>query len=343
MTSRHVRRHAVEPRSTPMIPSRRGRPRPGCVTAVHLPTSGTDCGLDALIESGLRFPRATTTRCSRRSIAAGGRPEPGHKNGLGAALGDARVDGVVTNLVLLRASRTLPDFGPACLQPRDSGRFTGPTADRVLEPGALTTVQDWFGRAPRVLAGRRVRRAAPWTRYRSGGQPRPRTPRALPRWECTAAGHEPEVPHDLSPFALCWASSAASRDGHPCPGGTGPPSLPGRFSADRRYRRPGAGATQLPGRARGFDVPSYLGSRVNVQRLAISAGTGARPSPPATSLRALDGRVQPFPLRHRPGAGPRSCRLGDRVHRGTRTQPEFFTRADKSTSCTPPPKKRQKH
>src|SRR5580693_6757775 len=79
-------------------------------------------------------------------IAVGGDREQA-LNKLGAALEDARVEGVVTNLGLLRAAVVLPDFRSALhsTSTRDGGTDPEPRID-VLEPGALTTVQDWPGR-----------------------------------------------------------------------------------------------------------------------------------------------------------------------------------------------------
>ena len=57
------------------------------------------------------------------------------------------VDGVVTNLGLLRAALALPDFRSAAHSTSTLSRLADPEPRiEVLEPGAMTTVQDWPGR-----------------------------------------------------------------------------------------------------------------------------------------------------------------------------------------------------
>ena len=146
MASRHVPRgHAVEARVYAEDPNHGGRPSPGLVTAVTWPSAGPGVRVDAWIEAGLEVSPSYDPMLGKVIAVAADREAA--LNGLGAALEEARVDGVVTNLGLLRAAVELPDFRSA----RHSTSTLDGLADpepriEVLEPGALTTVQDWPGR-----------------------------------------------------------------------------------------------------------------------------------------------------------------------------------------------------
>ena len=146
MAARHAPRgHAVEARVYAEDPSHGGRPSPGLVTAVSWPPARADLRIDAWIESGLEVP-PTTTRCSRRSSRSA---PTASKPCAGSARRsrETRVDGVVTNLGLLRAALALPDFRSAAHSTATLNGLADPEPRiEVIEPGALTTAQDWPGR-----------------------------------------------------------------------------------------------------------------------------------------------------------------------------------------------------
>ena len=101
--------------------------------------------VDAWIEAGLEVSPSYDPLLAKVIAAAGDREQA--LDGLGAALQDVRVDGVTTNLGLLRAALALPDFRSAEHSTSTLNGVTDPEPRiEVLVPGALTTVQDWPGR-----------------------------------------------------------------------------------------------------------------------------------------------------------------------------------------------------
>src|SRR6185437_4030286 len=141
----------VEARVYAEDPNHGGRPSPGLITAVSWPPRATGAGaaagirVDAWIEAGVEVSPSYDPLLAKVIAVADDREQA--LDSLGAALKDVRVDGVVTNLGLLRAALALPDLRSAAHSTSTlDGRTDPEPRIEVMEPGAMTTVQDWPGR-----------------------------------------------------------------------------------------------------------------------------------------------------------------------------------------------------
>ena len=144
LASRHVARgHAVEARVYAEDPGRGGAPSPGLVTSVTFPDAPVR--VDAWIEAGLEVSPHYDPMVAK--IIARGADRDAALAALAGALAVTRVDGVATNLGLLRAVAARPDVRAVAhsTSTLDGVADPEPRID-VLAPGTLTTVQDWPGR-----------------------------------------------------------------------------------------------------------------------------------------------------------------------------------------------------
>ena len=125
-------------------PARGFRPAPGLVTGLALPTAD-DVRVDGWLEAGTTVPASFDPLVAK--ILTAGEDRETARLRLAAALEETRVDGVVTNLDLLRATLALPEFVEA-------RQHTGSIAAvqlhartlEVLAAGTQTSVQDVEGR-----------------------------------------------------------------------------------------------------------------------------------------------------------------------------------------------------
>ena len=356
MASRHVPRgHAVEARLYAEDPNHGGRPSPGLVTAVTWPPpvaaaggpaapQRVDCAIDqarawsiaqstspgvrvdAWIEAGMEVSPSYDPLLGK-VIAVGGDREQA-LNKLGAALADARVDGVVTNLGLLRAAIALPDFRSAMHSTSTLDGVTDPEPRiEVREPGALTTVQDWPGRLGYWQVG--VPPSGPMDEVSlREANLAVGNAEGAPALECTATGPSLKFSHDTV-VCLGGAVAVASLDGsggRPVPWWE-PFTVPaGATLAIGPIGGPGL-RCYLAVRG-GFDVPSYLGS-ASTFTLGRFGGHGGRALAAGDVLRAravsADAGVSAeTPLDRRP-AIVSDWEIG--VTEGPHAAPEFFTRA----------------
>ncbi len=348
MASRHVPRgHAVEARVYAEDPNHGGRPSPGLVTAVSWPVSGSagspaDVRVDAWLEAGLEVSPSYDPMLGKVIAAGGDRGQALSR--LGAALGHTRVDGVATNLGLLRAALALPDFQSATHSTSTLDGLTDPEPRiEVLEPGALTTVQDWPGRLGYWQVG--VPPSGPMDEVSlREANLAIGNPEGAPALECTATGPSLKFSHDTV-VCLAGAVSAASLDGGGVPrdaGGLAGPGGAGRLPVAwwEPFTVP-AGATLTIGAIGGpglrsylavrggFDVPPYLGS-ASTFTLGRFGGHGGRALAAGDVLRARRDVVpaaasSPVPPHRRP-AIVSDWEIG--VTEGPHAAPEFFTRAD---------------
>jgi urea carboxylase len=343
MAAHHAPRgHAVEARVYAEDPSHGGRPSPGLVTAVTWPR---DAGIrvDAWIEAGLEVSPSYDPMLAK--VIAAGRDRERALDRLAAALGETRVDGVVTNLGLLRAALAQPDFRAAVHSTTTLNAVTDPEPRiEVLEPGALTTVQDWPGRLGYWQVG--VPPSGPMDEVSlREANLAVGNAEGAPALECTATGPSLKFSHDTL-VCLGGAVAAATLDvpgdpqapraadgpGGPA-GGDGPGARPVPWWEP--FTVP-AGATLAIGAIGGpglrcyvavrggFDVPSYLGSAstFTLGRFgghggrALAAGDVLRPGrdvPPAaapsaamsaTTGPATTGPATTGPATTRPGPVP---------------------------------------
>jgi urea carboxylase len=275
---------------------------------------------------------------------------------LDGALRQTRVDGVTTNLGLLRAVAGRADVRAAehSTSTLDGVRDPEPRIE-VLEAGALTTVQDWPGRLGYWQVG--VPPSGPMDEVSlREANLAVGNPEGAPALESTAAGPSLRFSHDTV-VCLAGAISAAVLFA------AGPPGSIARTTTIEAVESandpdPGLAGTRVPWwtpftvpagavlelgpipgpglRAYlavqgGFDVPEYLGSAstFTLGRFGGHAGRALRSGDvlrPAPSARAHVGH--PVPPERRP-AIVSDWEIG--VTEGPHAAPEFFTRGDIDT------------
>jgi len=323
MATHHAPRgHAVEARVYAEDPSHGGRPSPGLVTAVTWPPDQLGLRIDAWIEAGLEVSPSYDPMLAK--VIALGRDREQAIDHLGAALGQTRVDGVVTNLGLLRAALTQPDFRSAVHSTATLNAVTDPEPRiEVLEPGAMTTVQDWPGRLGYWQVG--VPPSGPMDEVSlREANLAVGNPEGAPALECTATGPALKFSHDTL-VCLGGAVATALLDGRRVPWWT-PFTVPaGAALSIGPIGGPGL-RCYLAVRG-GFDVPSYLGS-ASTFTLGRFGGHGGRALVAGDILRARDvplpATPAPTPPERRP-AIVSDWEIG--VTEGPHAAPEFFTRA----------------
>ncbi|WP_406166849.1 5-oxoprolinase/urea amidolyase family protein [Streptomyces sp. NBC_00996] len=136
------RGHAVEARVYAEDPSREHRPSAGLLTRVEFPGG---VRVDGWVETGTEVTTSYDPMLAK-VIAYG--PDRAHAlERLDEALARTRVDGIETNLGLVRAALAEESFRAATHSTVTLAGITDPTARiEVVAGGTLTTVQDWPGR-----------------------------------------------------------------------------------------------------------------------------------------------------------------------------------------------------
>ncbi len=136
------RGHAVEARLYAEDPSRDHRPSSGLLTRVEFPSG---VRVDGWVETGTEVTTSYDPMLAK-IIAYG--PDRRHAlERLDEALARTRVDGIETNLGLVRAALAHPDVLAATHSTATLCGVTDPTPRiEVVSGGTLTTVQDWPGR-----------------------------------------------------------------------------------------------------------------------------------------------------------------------------------------------------
>ncbi|TVZ06381.1 urea carboxylase [Trebonia kvetii] len=335
MAARHAPRgHAVEARVYAEDPNHGGRPSPGLVTSVSWPAraadllaaadavAATDVRVDAWIEAGLEVSPSYDPLLAKVIAAAGDREQALDR--LGVALAETRVDGVVTNLGLLRAALALPEFRSAVHSTSTLNEVTDPEPRiEVLAPGAMTTVQDWPGRLGYWQVG--VPPSGPMDEVSlREANLAVGNPEGAPALECAVTGPALKFSHDTI-VCLGGAVSTASLDGRGVPWWE-PFTVPAGATLS-------IGAIGGPGLRcylavrGGFDVPSYLGS-ASTFTLGRFGGHAGRALAAGDVLRAGDDShaATPAPTpQHRRPAIVADWEIG--VTEGPHAAPEFFTRA----------------
>ncbi|WP_406214620.1 5-oxoprolinase/urea amidolyase family protein [Streptomyces canus] len=134
--------HAVEARIYAEDPSREHRPSAGLLTRVEFPTG---VRVDGWVETGTEVTTSYDPMLAK-IIAYG--PDRAHAlRRLDEALERTRVDGIETNLGLVRAALADPRLARATHSTATLSQVQDPTPRiEVIAAGTLTTVQDWPGR-----------------------------------------------------------------------------------------------------------------------------------------------------------------------------------------------------
>ncbi|MGW3849979.1 5-oxoprolinase/urea amidolyase family protein [Streptomyces fagopyri] len=136
------RGHAVEARLYAEDPSREHRPSAGLLTRVEFPAG---VRVDGWVETGTEVTTAYDPLLAK--VVAYGSDRAHALERLDEALARTRVDGIETNLGLVRAALADPSFRRAAHSTATLARVTDPTPRvEVVSGGTLTTVQDWPGR-----------------------------------------------------------------------------------------------------------------------------------------------------------------------------------------------------
>ncbi|MFG2699636.1 5-oxoprolinase/urea amidolyase family protein [Streptomyces sp. NPDC048386] len=136
------RGHAVEARVYAEDPSRGHRPSAGLLTRVEFPAG---VRVDGWVETGTEVTTSYDPMLAK--VIAYGPDRAEALRRLDEALTAARVDGIETNLGLVRAALADPAFRAAAHSTATLAGVTDPTPRiEVVAGGTLTTVQDWPGR-----------------------------------------------------------------------------------------------------------------------------------------------------------------------------------------------------
>ncbi|MFJ5309499.1 5-oxoprolinase/urea amidolyase family protein [Streptomyces sp. NPDC088350] len=311
------RGHAVEARVYAEDPSREHRPSAGLLTRVEFPSG---VRVDGWVETGTEVTTSYDPMLAK--VIAYGSDRAHALQRLDEALARTRVDGIETNLGLVRAALAEPDFRTATHSTATLADVTDPTARiEIIAGGTLTTVQDWPGRTGYWQVG--VPPCGPMDdlSFRLGN-------RALgnedgtPGLECTLQGPTLRFTHATT-VCVTGAPAPVTVDGTPVPQWepiTVPSGAVLEIGAPAEH-----GLRTYVLFAGGLDVPAFLGS-ASTFTLGRFGGHGGR------ALRTGDvlhgGTVAqgtPVPAADRPAFG---AVWEVAAVEGPHAAPEFFTEDD---------------
>ncbi|NUR63394.1 MAG: urea carboxylase [Catenulispora sp.] len=338
--------HAVEARVYAEDPAKGGLPSSGLVTAAVLPGQGAEplagIRVDGWVETGSEVSPYYDPMLAK--VIAVGPSRDDALDALREGLDAGRIDGIVTNLGLLRAL-TGHEALRAATHSTSTLESLGAVADPepridVLEPGLQTTVQDLPGRIGLWSVG--VPPSGPFDAASfQEANLAVGNPAGAPALEITAAG--PTLRWSAEGLiAVTGAPVAVTVDGEPVPMWEPVPVAPGSVVAVGAV--PGPGLRVYLAVRGGIDVPRYLDS-ASTFTLGGFGGHGGRALGSDDVLRPgspdSDGRHPAFP------PGERLTRVGPptpahrrpamtgaweiAVTEGPHAAPEFFTRADIDT------------
>lgn len=311
------RGHAVEARLYAEDPSREHRPSAGLLTRVEFPGG---VRVDGWVETGTEVTTSYDPMLAK--VIAYGSDRDHALRRLDEALARTRVDGIETNLGLVRAALADSRFVTATHSTATLADVTDPTPRvEVVSGGTLTTVQDWPGRTGHWQVG--VPPSGPMDdrSFRLGNRALG-NPEGTPGLECTLQGPALRFTHATT---VCVTGAPA------------PVSVDGTAVAQWEPVTVPAGALLEVGApaehglrtyvlfAGGLDVPAFLGS-ASTFTLGRFGGHGGR------ALRTGDvlhgGTVAegaPSPAADRPRFTP-VWHIG--AVEGPHAAPEFFTEDD---------------
>ncbi|MFD8718383.1 5-oxoprolinase/urea amidolyase family protein [Streptomyces sp. NPDC059629] len=276
------RGHAVEARVYAEDPSREHRPSAGLLTRVEFPQG---VRVDGWVESGTEVTTSYDPMLAK--VIAYGPDRAQALRRLDEALAGTRVDGIETNLGLVRAALAEPAFRAAAHSTATLATVTDPTPRiEVVSAGTLTTVQDWPGRTGYWQVG--VPPCGPMDdrSFRLGNHALG-NPEGAPGLECTLQGPSLRFTH---PTTVCVTGAPA------------PVTLDGiRIAQWEPVTVPAGGLLEI-------GAPSEHGLRTYV----LFAGGGL-------DVPAFLGSASTFTLGRFGGHGGRALRTGDVLHGGAVT------------------------
>ncbi|MDQ0579912.1 5-oxoprolinase/urea amidolyase family protein [Streptomyces rishiriensis] len=311
------RGHAVEARLYAEDPSRDHRPGAGLLTRVEFPAG---VRVDGWVETGTEVTTSYDPMLAK-VIAHG--PDRAHAlRRLDEALARTRVDGIETNLGLVRAALADPRFVTAAHSTATLATVTDPTPRvEVVSGGTLTTVQDWPGRTGHWQVG--VPPSGPMDdrSFRLGNRALG-NPEGAPGLECTLQGPALRFTHATT---VCVTGAPA------------PVTVDGTAVARWEPVTVPAGALLEIGApdehglrtyvlfAGGLDVPAFLGSAstFTLGRFGGHGGRALRTGDVLHGGTVVEGTAVPVP--DRPEFTP-LWHLG--AVEGPHAAPEFFTEDD---------------
>ncbi|MFI1925221.1 5-oxoprolinase/urea amidolyase family protein [Streptomyces sp. NPDC020377] len=311
------RGHAVEARLYAEDPSRDHRPSAGLLTRVEFPQG---VRVDGWVETGTEVTTSYDPMLAK--VIAYGSDRDHALRRLDEALARTRVDGIETNLGLVRAALADSRFVTATHSTATLSTVTDPTPRvEVVSGGTLTTVQDWPGRTGHWQVG--VPPSGPMDdrSFRLGNRALG-NPEGAPGLECTLQGPALRFTHATT-VCVTGAPAPVTVDG----------------TAVARWEPVTVAAGSLleigaPGEhglrtyvlfAGGLDVPAFLGSAstFTLGRFGGHGGRALRTGDVLHGGTVVEGTAVPVP--DRPEFTP-VWHLG--AVEGPHAAPEFFTEDD---------------
>ncbi|HWI70463.1 MAG TPA: urea carboxylase, partial [Baekduia sp.] len=316
---RAVAGHAVEARVYAEDPAAGHRPSAGLITGVTLPAG---LRVDTWIEAGTEVSTAYDPLLAK--VVATGATRGGALDALAAGLAETRVDGIRTNLGLLRAA-------VADARVRDATHATSTLATiaddepriEVVRAGTMTTVQDWPGRTGLWQVG--VPPSGPMDdrSFRLGNRVLG-NPEGTPGLECTLTGPALRFTHATT-ICVTGADAPVTLDGAPVARYV-PVAVPAGATLDVGTTD-GRGLRVYVLLAGGIDVPEFLDSAATftLGQFGGHGGRALRPGDVLTPGAAETTGAAPLALTEQPALA-HQWRVG--VAEGPHAAPEFFTHDD---------------
>ncbi|WP_405893055.1 5-oxoprolinase/urea amidolyase family protein [Streptomyces sp. NBC_00104] len=313
------RGHAVEARVYAEDPSREHRPSAGLLTRVEFPQG---VRVDGWVETGTEVTTSYDPMLAK--VVAYGSDRAHALRRLDEALARTRVDGIETNLGLVRAALDDPDFRRATHSTATLATVTDPTPRiEVVSGGTLTTVQDWPGRTGYWQVG--VPPCGPMDdlSFRLGNRALG-NPEGAPGLECTLQGPSLRFTHATT-VCVTGAPAHVTLDGSPIAHWE-PVTVPaGAVLAVGAPTEHGL-RTYVLFAGGGLDVPSFLGSAATFT-LGRFGGHGGRALRTGDVLRGGTVTAEGSPVP--PGARPSFTSSWQvAALEGPHAAPEFFTEED---------------
>jgi urea carboxylase len=313
------RGHAVEARVYAEDPSREHRPSAGLLTRVEFPAG---VRVDGWVETGTEVTTSYDPMLAK--VVAYGADRAEALERLDEALAGTRVDGIETNLGLVRAALAEPSFRRAAHSTATLAGVSDPTPRvEVVSGGTLTTVQDWPGRTGHWQVG--VPPCGPMDdlSFRLGNRALG-NPEGAPGLECTLQGPALRFTHATT-VCVTGAPAPVTVDGAAVARWE-PVTVPAGAVLEVGAPAGHGLRTYVLFAGGGLDVPDFLGS-ASTFTLGRFGGHGGR------TLRTGDvlhgGTVTeagtPVPPAERPGFTA-EWRIG--ALEGPHAAPEFFTEDD---------------
>jgi len=328
--------HAVEARVYAEDPAKGSLPSSGLITRAVFPEDAEGIRIDGWVETGSEVSAFYDPMLAK--VIALGESRHDALDLLREGLAASRVDGIVTNLGLLRELTDDIELRTAThsTSTLDETEDPDPRID-VLAPGTMTTVQDLPGRVGYWQIG--VPPSGPFdsVSFREANLA-VGNPAEAPALEITASGPTLRFSSPTL-IAVTGASAPVTVDGQPVP--QWEPLEVGAGQVVAVGAAPGPGLRMYLAVRGGLDVPAYLGSTSTFTLggfgghagRALLAGDVLRPGSPDSDAEhpalpagaRLTTAAGPTPADRRP-ALTATWELG--VTEGPHAAPDFFTRAD---------------